>query len=667
MKKIILTLLVATSFLQLVAQLLATQPCVPEILKPLPLSEVKASGWMKEQILREITSGYIALYDRIQPTMQQNVFGPVKAKNYSIDKDGNWEARRETWWPGEHEGYFADVVVRNAFLADYKPWQEKARKILDNVIKYQDATGYIGLYDEECRLDNILNENGEFWTQSRILNALLALYEYTGEKKYFDAVERALDCTLSRYEKSGKTYFQQPKPNGGGLTHGLMLGETLEWMYNLTGNPRYLHFTEWLYKDYSDAKPELRNVDNQLGNLLQREKRFMEHSVHVVEHQRILYWLASAIHKESYLQAAANIVHKHRLTQAPTGTMVIDPVIHESVAGNFGSPDLGYEYCSITESVQSFNSALRKFRDPTFGDEVENIAFNAGQGARLSDGKAISYSTSDNRFEACEERGFRYQVAACHQVACCNLQAPKLLPSYINGMWLCNADGETLYAMLYGPVEIMTTVKGMKVKISEQTMYPFENRVTFTVSPASPVEFTIVLRNPGWSASTKVECTGAKISGPDNGYITMKKKWVAGDQISVVFDERIEINRFRNNEFYITRGPLVYAMKIAEKRTVTKEFEEGLANYDMRPADPEAAKKIFETYRIPGNADIQFSRNPSLYRYEKNASADPRYPFDKPWGYIKGRFVENGKVIEGTLVPIGSTVLRKVTFREHNR
>jgi len=75
-----------------------------------------------------------------------------------------------------------------------------------------------------------------------MLGALLAYYEYSGEKKYFDAAQKAMDYTISRYKQSGKSYFHQPNPNGGGLTHGLMIIETLEWLYNLTNDKKYLRF-----------------------------------------------------------------------------------------------------------------------------------------------------------------------------------------------------------------------------------------------------------------------------------------------------------------------------------------------------------------------------------------------------------------------------------------
>jgi len=633
-------------------------------LRPLPLREIETRGWIRNQMLRDITSGYISVYDRLQPTMQGNVFGPVKAKNYSIDSAGNWVTRRETWWPGEHEGYFADLVVRNAFLTRHEPWIARARQILDRVLAAQEKSGYIGIYDEECRLDNLLNENGEFWTQSRMLGALLAMYEYSGERKYFDAAKRAADYTIERYVSSGKSYFHQPAPNGGGLTHGLMFCETLEWLHRLTGDRKYVDFARWLYEDYSSAEPRLKNVDCQLDNLLIREKRFAEHSVHVCEHMRVVFWLAQITGDPALKTAAENILHKYRLSAGPTGILVMDPLIHESVAENFGSGYLPYEYCSITESVISFASAMQKFPDAALGDRIENLTFNAGQGARLPDGKAISYATTDNRLQAVEDDGFRNQVAACHSVVCCNLNAAKLMPYYTSNMWMKSADGETLYALLLGPSAVDTRLSGIDVKIEEQTVYPFENELTFIVEPERPCTFTLVVREPAWSAQSDVEVPGAEISRR-GGFLNIRKRWTTGDRIRVRFDAPVRIERFHDNENYVRRGALVYALRFDERMIATRSFEEkGLANYDVFPAD-EASRRFFATARIEGNPTTIQARNPGYFRYEANPAADAEYPFDKPYGFIRGRLVgPDQRTVPVTFVPLGSTLLRKVTFRE---
>jgi hypothetical protein len=87
----------------------------------------------------------------------------------------------------------------------------------------------------------------------------------------------------------------------------------------------------------------------------------------------------------------------------------------------------------------------------------------------------------------------------------------------------------------------------------------------------------------------------------------------------------------------------------------------------VTPDNPATAKKIYNDYRLPSNIDVLFARDSTLFSYEKNPAADPRHPYDTPWGYIKGRFVVDGEAQDATLVPIGSTVLRRETFRESGR
>jgi len=46
----------------------------------LRLGEVKPEGWIKNQMIRDISSGYISVYDSLQPSLKLNVFGFKKAK-----------------------------------------------------------------------------------------------------------------------------------------------------------------------------------------------------------------------------------------------------------------------------------------------------------------------------------------------------------------------------------------------------------------------------------------------------------------------------------------------------------------------------------------------------------------------------------------------------------
>ncbi|MEA4935524.1 MAG: glycoside hydrolase family 127 protein [Paludibacter sp.] len=653
MKKIIVFILI----------LFAIQTGNSQSLKTIPLNEIKAAGWMKNQLLRDISTGYIANYEKLQPTMQMNVFGPVKAKNYSIDKAGNWIARRETWWPGEHEGFYADLVVRSAFLTAYQPWLEKAKKTVDYVVKNQEPSGYIGIYDEECRLDNLLNENGEFWTQSRILGALLAYYEFSGEKKYFEAARKAMDYTIERYRKSGKSYFHQPKPNGGGLTHGLMIVETLEWLYRLTNDKKYLDFAIWVYEDYSSADEKIGATDMQLAKMLDRELMYRQHGAHVCEHYRVILFLANKTNNPLYKKAAENALYKIKRSLNPSGSIALDTKVMESVAYNYGSPDLPSEYCTSTELIISFSSGMQKQPDAGYGDMVERILFNAAQGARLADGSAVIYLNKDNAKQALQKDNFRYQYAACHSVACCNLNAAKAMPYYISNMWMKSIDDKTIVATLLGPSEVNTRVNGTMVKIEESTLYPFENTIRFKVSPEKKKNFTLSVRNPSWSKNTQVKIPGASFK-IENGFIYVSKEWQQGDVCEIKFETKIQAHKTMANEYYLTRGALLYAVPVPDIRQATKEFDGGLKNWDVMPRNTEEADNIFTKYKVQRNLDINMMDGKTEFTYVPSSLRKTDYPYDVPYGTVEADFIVNKQPSKVTLLPYGSTTLRKTTFSE---
>jgi uncharacterized protein len=56
-----------------------------------------------------------------------------------------------------------------------------------------------------------------------------------------------------------------------------------------------------------------------------------------------------------------------------------------------------------------------------------------------------------------------------------------------------------IWVNLYGGSEYTTEIKGVKVKITQETQYPWEGGVKIKVEPEQPVEFTLKVRLPGWS------------------------------------------------------------------------------------------------------------------------------------------------------------------------
>jgi len=612
-------------------------------MKALTFGEIKPQGWIYNQMLRDISSGNSSYLELMRP-----LGAPITKSDKGY---------------GEFEGNFADCVIRNAILTGYKPWLDKAKNIADFLLENQDEKGYIG----RKRPNNFkeLAENEiELWSQCCFLRAFLAYHEYSKEQKYLNAIISSVDLMIQTFGSPENRYFiGETSMEGGARAHGLMYIDVLEKLYQLTRNKKYVDFAFRLYEDYSIAL-NLKNVDNQKSYLLDPNVPFFHHAPHVAEHARVVYWLATMTNNPEYKVMVKNNLSKFMAALSPSGGLITDEKILESVGGKNGSPDLRYEYCSILESSLSFESAFQKFGQPEIAEVAETIVFNAAQAARLSNGKANAYCSKDNQFEAvgtADNSTFRFQYAACHRIPCCVFNVNRIMPYYVANMWMKTGDGKALVAAFYGPSVLNTSIAGTQIEISQKTLYPFENEIELHINPEKEKKFDILLRIPSWSADTRIEAGNAK-QVKENGYVRLAKKWKKGDSVKIRFTPRIEIRTANNNEFYVRRGALLYALGLENKLVATKEWTgTDFANYDVTLANTDDVN-IFREYKFPKAQNIKAYTDSTVFVYKTNPEASLKFPYDKPYGNIYTNFLYKGKDVKDTLVPIGSVVLRRVTF-----
>jgi len=619
-------------------------PPIRPLFELLPFGDIRPEGWIREQMLRDITTGNTSYLEH------------MRRLGAPIDLTSNRGY-------GEFDGNFADALIRNAILTGYQPWLDRAKEIADFIVGKQDDKGYVGR-KRPTDFRDLADNEGELWGQCCFLRAFLAYYEYSKDKKYLDAATRSVEFMMSLFGNAKNRYFiGESSTEGGARAHGLMYIDVLEKLYQLTGDKKYLDFAFRLYEDYSNSS-NLKNTDHQLSLLLDKDAPFRLHAPHAAEHSRVIYWLSTETKDPHYRDAAANSMAKLLAALSPSGGLVTDNKMLECVGGNPGSADLRYEYCSITETANSLESAFQKFGDPMMAEMAENTVFNAAQAARFSDGKANAYCSKDNQIEAVgtpEGASFRFQYAACHRIACCVYNLDRVMPYYVSHMWLKTDGGKALVAAFYGPSLLATKVDGVEVQIRQQTLYPFENEIEMTVDPAREARFDILLRVPSWSTRTDVTAAGAKQSR-QNGYIRLTKSWVKGDTIRIAFTPKVEIKTTHNKESYVKRGALLYALGFDDVRTPTQKWEgTDFSNFDTRLANKGDSVK-FADYKLPADEGERAARDPSLFVYTRNQKASAQFPFDSPYGSIRTKFQFRGKEVEDELVPIGSTVLRRLSF-----
>jgi DUF1680 family protein len=308
-----------------------------------------------------------------------------------------------------------------------------------------------------------------------------------------------------------------------------------------------------------------------------------------------------------------------------------------------------------------YASALQKSGRASFGDRAEILTFNSMQGARSADGKGLTYCKTDNCYvldKKSPHSGFteadpRYKYSPTHQDAavCCNPNYGRNLPYYVGHMWKKTADG--VAAVLYGPATLTTPLAGGVLSVREETNYPYSDEIDFIFNSAPATAVSIHLRKPGWAGTVSAEASGATVTERGD-YLVVRKRWAPGDRIRLSLRPEIQRHELPNGEAWLQRGPLVYALGIPSRSEDTRTYAgTGFTDYVVFPTEETFRTLAFEA-AAPGQT-FGFSFVPAPAGTMPWSEATPR---------LSGGLVDRstGATKKVTLLPMGATVLRKVTF-----
>jgi DUF1680 family protein len=620
-----------------------TQLCKFEIPKA---GSIMPKGWIFEQLSKDLTQGYIGQYDKVHKTVTHNVF--VNQNQTSKRKFGF----HKEWWSGEHEGYWKDGVIRMAFLTHNKAYIEKASKWINEIINSTGDTGYIGIYKDgekpNCRF-NHKKGNGELWTTSRIVMALLTYYEFTNDQKVLDVIEKAVNLIMIQY--ADKNYFAS-ESNGGGVSHGVGFFENLDCLYRITKKQKYLDFAEKLYNDFNNG--DFRDDDLKTQHLLDKDRLYRKHGAHIAEGLFVPQFISKIDTNRAYEEAASNVIPKLKKQLTPSGAMRCD----EWIKGREGNADERYEYCGIAEMVSPINKMISYTGNFELADLIETMTFNAGQGARFPILKALSYLTTDNRIRINHSELLRREsYDAAHMAAvCCALNGSRLMPYYVEGMWMKEKDSKALVANLFGPCEFNTTVEKIPVKIKEETNYPFSDKISFIINTEKEIRFPLIIRKPHGCKIAQIKVPKTATIEEKSNHLLIINNWNNEESVEITFDFEIQkivqpaSKTVQNKGIYLKRGSLVFALPFEHKVDTVKEYNNsGFYRYKIHTTNSKGWK-----YKINKNDQFEY----------KQLTKKPQDNFwETPSVLLTGTLRnEKNEKVNVSLVPMGSTIFRRVTF-----
>ncbi len=608
----------------------------------LPFGSIKPAGWIKIQMEKDMT-GFVGNLDKLVPELINDpIYGSSrlhkqsKAKDLGNLKSGDAEGEEQyKWWNSETQSNWWDGYIRNAFLLKDTYAVDRVNTHIAYILATQDTDGYLGIYDQELRYKFKL-ENGELWSKTTRYRGLLAYYEYSHNKNVWNALVRAVDNVMKNYPINNSQPFFCGNGFSGGVAHGLTFTDILDHMYQITGERKYLDYAVFLYKNFSENNSS--EKDAQLKNILDPDYKLQSHGVHTYEHLRPLIVATYASGNKELRKALDIYLARIRKETTFTGGPVGDEWIEKRKAD---ATSTGYEYCSIQELMDSYTVLFQKEGNPEIADQIENIFYNAAQGSRNPAHSCIAYLKTDNSYEMTGTKNgeaepkrnqTRYKYSPAHQdvAVCCNPNAGRITPYFIQSMWL-KENENILVASLLGPSVLETTIMKVPVKIEELTEYPFKNSFTFKISSDKEIPLKIKIRRPNWiktiQSSEKYEI--------QNGFIVIQRTFKKVDSINLKFSTTVMVHEDSNHEKYFTYGALVFAKPIS------------------------AVELKGRTY-LPGFYDLNYlAKDSTRYDYIENNKA--RYRDNIIYVNLKNSKIKKTELVK--LEPFCKTILRQTSFR----
>jgi uncharacterized protein len=607
----------------------------------LPFGSIKPSGWIKEQMQKDV-DGFVGNLDKLVPDLINDPIYSTgrlhknsKVKDLGNNKEGDAEGSEQyKWWNSETQSNWWDGYIRNVILLNDKEGLKKVKKYIQRILKTQDEDGYIGIYDKELRYQ-FNSENGELWSKATLYRGLLAYYEYSKDKKLGQAIVKAVDNVMTNYPIGASSPFSSGKEFNGGVSHGLTFTDVLDKMYQITGNTKYTDYALFLYQDFSKTYQSEKDV--QLSNILNPNYKLQSHGVHTYEHLRPLLVAAYASNNKELQKALEIYVQRIENSTTLTGGAIGDEWIAERTAD---ATNTGYEYCSLQELLDSYTVLFQKQGNPKTAEAIETIFYNAAQGSRNPDHSCIAYLKTDNSFEMegtkngevePNRKQTRYKYSPAHQdiAVCCNPNAGRITPYFIEKAWLKENENTLVNALLM-PNTVETKIQNQIVKIETITQYPYQNKFTFKIANPKNVQFKIKIRKPSWEIDiiTKDHYT------IENDFLVFDRPFAKEDTIEIEFKANIQIKEDLNKEKYFSYGALFYAKPIDAFEQKGKSY---FTNFD----------DLF--YKPKNNYRFQFIQ-------------DNQALFSNGQITIKAKNKTTNAIESIMLIPFGKTILRQVSF-----
>jgi len=390
----------------------------------------------------------------------------------------------------------------------------------------------------------------------------------TGKRDLLDVCIKSADLVCETFNKDGLT-----EPPGH---QEIEIG--LAKLYRVTGKRKYMDLARFLLE--RRGRHPRKNKYNQTHKPVLQQDQAVGHSVRANYMYSAMADIAALTGDKQYIAAIDriwnNVVSKHLYLIGGMGANGFG----EGYGKNYELPNRA-AYCETCAAIANVYWNHRMFLlhgEAKYIDVMERSLYNNVLSGISFDGKLFFYP---NVLESMHGDD-RSPWFGC---ACCPGNITRFLASVGGYMYAVRDDA--IYVNLFAQSDATVKLAGRSVKLTQKTNFPWDGKVSITVTPDKPGPVALKIRIPGWARNEPVPSDlyrvapgsetkwkfACKVNGRpartaiEKGYAVIARGWKGGDTVTIdwpmpvqriVCNDKVEANRGRAA---LQRGPIVYCVE----------------------------------------------------------------------------------------------------------
>ena len=497
------------------------------------------------------------------------VFAGLEGGYESVKKFGGWESL-DCDLRGHTTGHLMSAYGLMYAATGADVFKLKGDSIVAGLAEVQEAlgpSGYLSAFPEELINRNLKGKGvwAPWYTLHKIMSGLIDQYLYSGNTQALEVATRMGDWAYGKLiGQPEETRRLMLRNEFGGMN------EAFFNLYSVTGDKRFKELAEYFY--HNAVLDPLREGDFDMGT-----KHTNTFIPKLIGEARNYELTGSGDSRRMAADFWECVVGKHSFA---TGSCSQKEHFFDTsrfskfINGYTGETCCTYNMLKLSRHLFCWDAA------PEVADYYEVALFNHILAQQDTTSGMVCY------FLPMLTGAYKVYSTPEHSFWCCVGSGFESHSKYAESIYFYNDNG--VFVNLFIPSRLIWKEKGLTLR--QDTRFPESETTRFTIEEAPLQAMGLSLRYPAWSGRPEVKINGKKqaVHGTPSSYITLNRKWKAGDVVEVTYPMSLHVSVTPDNpdKGAIMYGPIVLAANLGtEGMTAPAPFSDPTVRNDYYTYD----------------------------------------------------------------------------------